>query len=81
MSPKLWNEAIKYDEYVQNIFPHKTLEEKTRFEAWSGHKPNVSHFEVFSSKAWVRIHPEKRKALQPQRKESIMVGYAEYQKG
>ena len=57
------------------------MERKTSFEAWSGHKPNVSHFRVFGSKAWARIRPEKRKALQPQRKESIMVGYSEHEKG
>ena len=45
-----------------------------------GHKPSVSHFKVFGSKAWARIPPEKRKALKPQRKESIMVGYYEYGK-
>ena len=36
---------------------------------------------VFGSKGWARIAPEKRKALQPQRNESIMVGYAAYSKG
>ena len=55
--------------------------EKTPFEAWSGDKPNVSHFRVFGSKAWDRIPSEKRKALQPKRKESIMLGYVEYAKG
>ena len=46
-----------------------------------GHKPSVSHFRVFGSKDWARIPLEKRKALQPQIKESIMVGYVEYEKG
>ena len=57
------------------------MDEKTPFEAWSGHKPNVSHFRVFGSKAWDRSPPEKRKDLQPQINESIMVGYAEYENG
>ena len=57
------------------------MDGKTPYEAWFGHKPNVSHFKFFDSKSWARIPPEKRKALQPQRKESIMVGYAEYAKG
>ena len=47
LSPKLWVESINCDAYVQNIFPHKSLDDKTPFEAWSGHKPNVSHFMVF----------------------------------
>ena len=57
------------------------MEERTPFEAWIGHKPNVSHFKVFGSKAWDRNPPEKRKELKPQIKESIMVGYVEYSKG
>ena len=77
LSPKIWDEAINCATYVQNIVPHKELEEKTPFEAWSGHKPNVSHLRVFGSKAWARIPPEKRKALQPQIKESIMVVFTE----
>ena len=54
---------------------------KTPYEAWFGHKPNISHFIIFGSRAWARIPPEKRKALKPQRKECIMVGFDEYTKG
>ena len=80
LSPKLWDEAINCVAYVQNRSPHKALDGKTPYEAWSGHKPNVSHFRVFGSKAWARLHLEKRKALKTQIKESIMVGYIEYAK-
>ena len=61
--PKIWDEAINCDAYFHNIFQHKALEENTLFEAWSGHKPNVSHLRVLGSKAWGRIHSEKRKDL------------------
>ena len=81
LSPKIWDESINCIVYVENIVPHKALEDKTPFEAWRGPKYNVSHFKVFGSKAWDRIPPEKRKALQPKIKESIMVGYYEYAKG
>ena len=47
LCPNIWVEAINCATYVQNIVPHKELEEKTPFEAWSDHKPNVSHFRVF----------------------------------
>ena len=73
LNPKLWYEAINSYAYVQNRYPHKSMDGKTPYEAWMGHKPSVSHFRVFGSKAWARIPLEKRKALQPQRKESIMV--------
>ena len=73
LSPKIWDEAINFSSYFQNRVPHKSLYEKNPFEAWSGHKPNVSHFRVFCSKAWARIPPETRKELQTQIKEYIMV--------
>ena len=57
------------------------MEEKIPFEAWSGHKPNVSHFRVFGSKDWARIPAEKGKSLQTQINDCIMVGYYEYAKG
>ena len=61
--------------------PHKQLDGMTYFEAWSGHKPNVTHFRIFGSKAWARIPTEKRKALQPQSQECIFVGYSKDSKG
>ena len=67
--PKLWDEAINCVAYVHNRVQHKALEDKNLFEAWRGHKPNVSHFMVFGSKAWARIPPKKRKDLKPQIKE------------
>ena len=53
----------------------------TPFKAWRGHSPDVSHFWMFGSRAWSRLPIEKRKYLQPQRKESIMTIYSEYSKG
>ena len=67
--------------YIQNISSHKTVDAKTPYEAWFGHKPNISHFKIFGSRAWARIPLDKRKVLQPQRKGCIVVGYAEYSNG
>ena len=53
----------------------------TPFEAWSGHKPDVSHFRIFGSRAWARSPTEKRKDLQPQSPECLFVGYFEDSKG
>ena len=53
----------------------------TPFEAWSGHKPYVTHFRIFGSKAWARIPTEKRKSLQSQSQEFLFVGYSEDSKG
>ena len=46
LSPKIWVEAINCVTYVYKRSPHKKIEGKTPFEAWSGHNPNVSHFKV-----------------------------------
>ena len=43
LPPKFWDEAIK-SAYIQNRVPHKQLYGMTPFEAWSGHKPDVTHF-------------------------------------
>ena len=81
LSPKLWDEAIKCVAYIQNLDLHKSLDGKTPYEAWFGHKPNISHFSIFGSRDWDRIPLEKKEALQPQIKECIMVGYGKDTKG
>ena len=75
--PKFWDEYIKFASYIQNRVPHNHLDGITPFEAWSGHNHDVSHFRIFGSKAWARIPPEKRKALEPQSQEFLFVGYFE----
>ena len=81
LPPKYWDEAINYATYIHNRVPHKQLYGMTPFEAWSGHKPNVTHFRIFGSRAWARIPTEKRKALHPQSQECLFVGYYEDSKG
>ena len=61
--PNFWDEAIKYESYIQNYVPHKNLDGMTPFESWNGNNPDVTHFRIFGSKAWVGIPTEKRKAL------------------
>ena len=51
LNPKIWDKAINCVTYVQNIDPHKEVDGKNPFEAWSGHKPNVSHFMFF----WLKV--------------------------
>jgi hypothetical protein len=46
-------------------------------EARNKIKPDVSHFCVFGSVAWVHITDEKRKALHPKSEKCIFVGYFE----
>ena len=69
INPKIWAEAISCAAHIQNRAFHKSVKGMTPYEAWFGQKPNVSNFIIFGTKAWDRIPSEKRKALQPQRKE------------
>ena len=70
-----------YAAHIQNRVPHKKLDGMTPFEAWSGHKLDVTHFRIFGSRVWARIPTEKRKDLQPQIQECIFFGYFEDSKG
>ena len=64
--PKFWDEAIKFASYIQNRVPHKKIDVVIPFEALSGRKPDVSHFNIFGSRAWDRIPLDKRRDLEPQ---------------
>jgi hypothetical protein len=78
---RLWAEALKCAKYIQNRSPHRSIKDKTPYEAWSGLKPEVAHFRIFGSRAWARIPSEKMKELDPQSTECIFVGYPDGVKG
>ena len=54
---------------------------KTPFEAYFGHKPNVSNLRVFGSTAWARIPLDKRRDLQLQSIQCLFIGYPDESKG
>jgi hypothetical protein len=58
---KLWAEALNCVAYIQNRAPHRCVEDRTPFEAWTSDKPDVTHFRIFGSRAWAHIPSEKRK--------------------
>ncbi|KAH9316908.1 hypothetical protein KI387_018677, partial [Taxus chinensis] len=64
-----------------NHVPHKELRGMTPFEAWFGCKPDVEHFRVFESKVMAWIPKKRHKALEPQSKPCIFVGYPNGVKG
>ena len=65
LPPNFWDEDINFSSCIQNRVPHKKLDGFTHFKSWSGHKPDVSHFKIFGSRAWDRIPLDKRKDLEP----------------
>ena len=52
ISPNIWAEAISCAAYIQKMSFHKSFKGTTPCEAWFGHKPNVSQFRIFGSRAW-----------------------------
>ena len=73
----LWDEAMNVAAHIQNRVPHSSVKVKTLFEAYFGHKPDVSHFRVFGSTTWAQIPSDKRKSVQPQSVECMFIGYLE----
>lgn len=65
LAPQYWAKAINCACYIMNHVPHRALKGVTPFEAWSGRKPLVKHFQVFGSPTWAHIPVEKPKALDP----------------
>lgn len=57
----LWGTAINTACYIRNRCPTSFLENKTPYEAWTNEKPDISHFKVFGSEAWVHIEKDNRK--------------------
>ena len=53
LPPSLWAEAVSHAAYIRNRCPTKALEGKTPLEAWTGRKPDVSHFREFGCDVWV----------------------------
>jgi hypothetical protein len=71
----LWVEACNTMVYVQNHCPHRLLGMSTPEEAFTGKKPNVSHFKIFGSSVYVHVTKDSRKKLEPTAEVGIFVGY------
>eukprot|EP01018_Ginkgo_biloba_P029752 Gb_40566 [translate_table: standard] len=76
-----WTEAVATVVYILNRSPTKSVKNITPKEAWSGHKPSVTHFRVFGCVSYVHILDKKRKKLDAKSQLCIFVGYFEETKG
>jgi hypothetical protein len=76
----LWVEACNTTVYIQNRSPHTTLGKKTSEEAYTGNRPDVSHFPIFGSVAYCHVPSEKRTKLEPTSEKGLLVGYSETSK-
>jgi hypothetical protein len=76
----LWAEAASIAVYIQNMCPHKALEEKTPEEVFTSIKPSIDHLRIFGSPVYIHISKEKRTKLEPSRKKGTFVGCNETSK-
>eukprot|EP00253_Pinus_taeda_P035481 PITA_35481 len=71
----LWAEATRTTVYIQNRSPHYILKDKIPEEAFTGIKPDVSHFRVFGCLVYIHVPKDKRSKLEPSGIKGIFVGY------
>ena len=74
LAANLWAEAMHAEAYIHNRVTHSSMKGNTPFEAYFRHKPDVSNLWVFGSTPWPEFHL-KRRALQPQSIECMLIGY------
>jgi hypothetical protein len=58
-----WAEAVLCAVYLLNRCPTRSLQVITPQEAWSGHKPSVTHLRVFGCVAYAKIPDARRTKL------------------
>ena len=81
LPPKYWAEAIKCAAYIQNRVPHKQLDGTTPFEAWSEHKPDVTHFRIFGSRHGLESRQRRGRLCSPKAKSVFLLDTLKIQKG
>lgn len=80
MPKEFWAEGVKWVTYVLNRSPTAALENQTPEEAWSGIKPDVTHFRVFGCIGHVHIPEAKRIKLDDKSCKCVFIGSSEESK-
>jgi len=76
----MFAEAVNYIVYTKNRNSTSALTNTTPYEVWFNKKPDISRLHPFGCKAYVYIHPKKRKKLSPRAIKGIFIGYPDTQK-
>lgn len=71
----LWAEAVYTAVYILNRTVNRSCPGKTPYEIWVGKKPEVDHFKIFGSDAFVHVPKQLRTKLEAKAKKKIFVGY------
>src|SRR5882757_2940973 len=82
LSYGFWEHAVCTATHTYNRSPIRSLKWHTPHEIWSGgHTLGVSYFRVFGCKAYVHVHKDDRKKLDPKACEATFIGYKPGSKG
>ena len=82
LSDWYWPFAVHAAVHIKNRVPHSNLPpNKTPFEFWHHHKPNLSHLRLFGSPCTSRILSTNLSKFQPRGEHAIFLGYAPNAKG
>jgi hypothetical protein len=76
----LWAEACNTTIYVQNMSPHRILEDKTPEESFTGVRPEIGHLSIFGCPIYIHVPKEKRTKLESYGRKGMFVGYNETSK-
>ena len=66
---------MQYNVQVKNHCPHRVIGMSTPEEAFTGKKPDVSHFKIFGSYVYVHVTKDTKKKLEPTTEVGIFLGY------
>ena len=76
-----WGEALAALVHVWNQCPTAAVDNATPFKLWHGRKPDVSHFRVWGSTAYVHIQKDKHNVFKPHYEKCVFIGYPDGYKG
>ena len=76
----LWSEAVSTTNYLTNHSPTSANGGKIPQEIYSSKIPNISHFRIFGSLAFVHVPKEGRKKLHSKTQSCLFLGYDEESK-
>ena len=76
LDENIWAEDMNFYTNIHNNVPRSYIKWKIPFKLYTSHKPYVSNLMVLGSTAWARIPLDKRKYLEPQSVECIIIAYA-----
>jgi hypothetical protein len=81
LSPDFWNEAVLNAVYTRNRSPSSSTGKCTPYELYYGHKPNVSHLQIFGTPCFAITTPYQRRntgtfKLADRSKKCIFMGYS-----